>query len=83
MCPCCQATLIVDRATAAVIHHTVKEDPRKASSIGEIMSSLASQKQAAENLFSREMSSLADRERLLEEKLQEAKKRARESKELP
>jgi len=80
LCPCCEATIIVDRATGAIIHHAAKPEARKNESIGGILGSLEAKKESAEKLFQREMSSLKDRDRLLEEKLQEAFKRAKESK---
>lgn len=80
LCPCCEATLVVDRATGSVIHHRAKVDPRTTESIGEVLGALDAKKQAAENLFQREMSSLKDRDRLLDEKLKEAFKRAKEQK---
>lgn len=79
-CPCCEATIVVDRATGVVLHHTEKKDPNKAGSIAEIMQDLAAKKESSAKLFEREMSSMKDRERLLDEKLQEAFKRAKESK---
>jgi hypothetical protein len=80
LCPCCEATLVVDRATGVVIHHKPKPEAKKNESIGGILGNLEAKKESAEKLFQREMSSLKDRDRLLEEKLQEAFKRAKESK---
>lgn len=80
ICPCCEATIVVDRATGVVLHHAEKKDPARAGSIAEIMQGLAAKKESSERLFDREMSSMKDRERLLDEKLQEAVRRAKESK---
>jgi hypothetical protein len=77
-CPCCEATIVVDRATGIVLHHAEKKDPNKAGSIAEIMQGLADKKRSSEDIFQREMSSMKDRERLLDEKLQEAVRRAKE-----
>ena len=79
-CPCCEATIVVDRATGVVLHHAEKKDPSRAGSIAEIMQGLAAKKESSERLFEREMSSMKDRERILDEKLQEAMRRAKESK---
>ncbi len=79
-CPCCEATIVVDRATGVVVSHAERKDPNKAGSIAEIMQGLAARKESSEKLFEREMSSMKDRERLLDEKMQEALKRAKESK---
>jgi hypothetical protein len=79
-CPCCEATLVVDSATGTVIHHVPKPEARKHESIGGILGTLEAKKDSAEKLFQREMASLKDRDRLLEERMQEAFKRAKESK---
>jgi hypothetical protein len=80
LCPCCEATILVDRATGVVISHAERKDPNRAGSIAEIMQGLAAKKESSEKLFEREMSSMKDRERILDEKMQEALKRAKESK---
>jgi hypothetical protein len=79
-CPCCQATILVDRATGVIISHEAKKEPKGSGSIAEIMQDLAAKKESSEKLFAREMSSMKDRERLLDEKLQEALRKAKESK---
>jgi hypothetical protein len=79
-CPCCETTIVVDAATGVIIAHTTKKDPKGAGSIAEIMQNLAAKKESSEKLFEREMSSMKDRERILDEKLQEAFKKAKESK---
>lgn len=82
-CPCCEAALVVDVATGVVISHTAKREARNAGSIAEIMQDLAAKKESSEKLFAREMSSMKDRERILDEKLQEAFKKAKETKDEP
>lgn len=79
-CPCCEATIVVDAATGVVIAHEAKKEAKGAGSIAEIMQDLAAKKASSEKLFEREMSSMKDRERILDEKLQEAFKKAKESK---
>lgn len=80
LCPCCEATILVDRETGAIIAHEPKKDPKGAGSIAEIMQGLAEKRESSHKLFEREMNSMKDRERLLDEKLQEAVRKARESK---
>ena len=82
LCPCCGASIVIDRATGVVIHFAEKKDPRRAESIGEMLQSLDAQKSASERLFEREMSSMKDRGRLLDEKLKDAVKRSKESKDV-
>jgi uncharacterized Zn finger protein (UPF0148 family) len=74
VCPCCEATLTVDAQTGALLSH--EEKAKKLSSFEELKNDLVKQKEARENIFAQEMSSMKDRERLLEEKFKEAMKRA-------
>ncbi len=73
-CPCCEAILTIDAQTGAILAH--EEKGKKLSSFEDLKSELDKQKDLREQLFAQEMSSVKDRERLLEEKFQEAKKRA-------
>jgi len=74
VCPCCEATLTVDAGTGALISHEEKHKPL--GSFEDMVKDLDKQKQTREQMFAQEMSSHKDRGRLLEEKFQEAKKRA-------
>jgi uncharacterized Zn finger protein (UPF0148 family) len=74
LCPCCETKLTIDSQTGALLAH---EEKKKASaSFDDLKSDLSKQKELREQLFAQEMSSMKDRERLLEEKFQEALKRA-------
>ncbi len=74
ICPCCEAALTIDRQTGALLAH---EEKKKAhGSFEDLAVELSKQKELREQLFAQEMSSMKDRERLLEEKFQEALKRA-------
>ena len=74
ICPCCEATLTIDADTGAMLAH---EEKKKATgSFEDLAGELNKQKQLREQLFAQEMSSMKDRERLLEEKFNEALKRA-------
>lgn len=74
ICPCCEATLTVDADTGALLAH--EEKKKVLGSFDELRSDLERQKELRENIFAQEMSSMKDRERLLEEKFKEAMKRA-------
>lgn len=74
ICPCCDATLTVDALTGALLGH--EEKKKVLGSFEDLKSNLEKQKEARENIFAQEMSSMKDRERLLEEKFKEAMKRA-------
>lgn len=78
ICPCCEATLTIDAQTGALLAH---EEKKKAlGSFDDLKGELNKQKELREQLFAQEMSSMKDRERLLEEKFKEAMKRADEVK---
>ena len=81
ICPCCDATMTIDSQTGAVISHEEKTKPL--ASFEDMVKGLDKQKQVREQIFSQELSSMKDRERLLEEKFQEAMKRAEKDKDKP
>ncbi len=81
LCPCCEATMIVDAQTGAILSHEEKAKP--VASFNEMLKGLDKQKEARDQLFSQELSSQKNRERLLEEKFQEAMKRADKDKDKP
>lgn len=74
ICPCCEAALTIDSQTGALLAH--EEKKKVLGSFEDLKGDLAKQKEQREQLFAQEMSSMKDRERLLEEKFQEALKRA-------
>jgi len=81
ICPCCEATLTVDSETGALISHAEKHKPL--ASFDEMVKGLDKQKQLREQIFAQELNSMKDRDRLLEEKFQEAMKRADKDKDKP
>lgn len=81
ICPCCEATLVVDAHTGALISHQEKAKPL--ASFDEMRTNLDKQKQTRDQLFAQELSSQKDRERLLEEKFRDAMKRADKDKDKP
>ena len=74
ICPCCEAVLTIDALTGAILAH--EEKAKKLGSFEDLKGELVKQKELRENLFAQEMSSQKDRRRILEEKFQEALKRA-------
>ena len=73
-CPCCDATITIDAQTGAVLGYDEKK--KVLGSFEDLKGNLSKQKEQREQLFAQEMSSVKDRERLLEEKFKEALKRA-------
>lgn len=78
ICPCCEATLTIDAKTGALLSH--EEKKKILGSFEDLQGELNKQKDLREQIFAQEMSSMKDRERLLEEKFKEAMKRADEVK---
>jgi len=74
ICPCCETTLTVDAMTGALLAH--EERKKVLSSFEDLKSDLSKKSETRDQIFAQEMSSMKDRERLLEEKFQEALKRA-------
>jgi hypothetical protein len=73
-CPCCEASLTIDAGTGALLAH--EEKKKVHGSFEDLRGELSKQKELREQIFAQEMSSVKDRERLLEEKFKEALKRA-------
>lgn len=73
-CPCCETSLTIDAQTGALLAH---EEKRKVhGSFEDLQGEMSKQKEMREQIFAQEMSSMKDRERLLDEKFKEALKRA-------
>jgi len=81
ICPCCEATLTIDAQTGAMISH--EEKARPVASFDEMVKGLDKQKQMREQIFAQELSSMKDRDRILQEKFEEAMKRADKEKDKP
>ena len=64
ICPCCEAALMIDAQTGAIISHAEKK--KVLGSFDDLKGELGKQKELRDALFTQEMSSLKDRERLLE-----------------
>ena len=78
ICPCCEAIIVVDSQTGAIISHEEKAKPL--ASFEEMAKELENRKKVREQVFSQELGSMKDRERLLEEKFREAMKKAEKDK---
>ena len=81
ICPCCEASLTIDAQTGAILAH--EEKKKIVGSFEDLQGHLSKQKELRDQLFSQEMSSMKDRERLLDEKFKEAMKRAEGEKDVP
>jgi hypothetical protein len=81
ICPCCESTLNVDAQTGVLISH--EEKAKAVASFDEMVKGLDKQKQMREQIFAQELNSMKDRDRILQEKFQEAMKRAEKDKDKP
>jgi len=77
-CPCCEATIVVDRVSGEVLLHKAKE-VRTTGSLESMVAGLETQKSEAAKRFDRQIESQKDRARILEEKFKEALERAEKS----
>ena len=78
LCPCCSATLVVDRISGEVLLHKAKET-RTTGSLESMVAGLEAQKSEAAKRFDKQLESQKDRGRILEEKFKEALERAEKS----
>lgn len=77
-CPCCDATIVIDRLSGEVLLHKAKE-VRTTGSLESMVAGLESQKSEAAKRFDKQLESQKDRARILEEKFKEALQRAEKS----
>lgn len=73
--------MTIDAQTGAILAHDEKAKPL--ASFDEMVKGLDKQKQMREQIFAQELSSMKDRDRILEEKFQEAMRRAEKDKDKP
>lgn len=78
-CPCCEATIVVDRISGEVLLHKPKENRGPGGSLEAMVKGLETQKSEAAKRFERQLESQKDRARILEEKFKEALERAEKS----
>src|SRR5688500_20111525 len=80
-CPCCEATIVVDRLNGEVLLHKVKEKRGPGGSLDAMVAGLETQKSEAAKRFDRQMESQKDRARIREERFKEALERGEKSEE--
>ena len=71
-CPCCETKLKVDLKTGEVVWEEKKE--KVVLSLADMVKGLDEHKKEAENLFKKKSEAQKERDRLLEEKFQQAQK---------
>src|SRR5688500_2073809 len=78
-CPDCETEMVVDAATGEVLSHRARERPLAGGKdFDSLLRGIDEGKARAEAVFEQEKAAMKDRSRLLEEKFDEALKRAEE-----
>lgn len=78
-CPECNAHLVIDSVTGEILAHRAVEKPLAGGKdFDTLLEDLDRDKAEAEEVFEREVAAMKDRDRLLEEKFEQAMKRAQE-----
>jgi hypothetical protein len=78
-CPECESDLVIDAATGEILSHRRPKQPiAGGKDFASLLRGIDEGKAKAEDLFQREVAAVKDRDRLLEEKFQEALRRAEE-----
>lgn len=78
-CPCCNAVLKVDVATAAVIAHTPAVKPKTFADMEAAAKAMREQDSRRESIFQQSVEAQKHASDLLEKKFQEALKKAKET----
>lgn len=78
-CPCCEATIVIDRLSGEILLHKAKET-KSSLSLEAMVSNLDTQKSDAAKRFDKQIESQKDRSRILEERFKEAMERAEKDK---
>jgi uncharacterized Zn finger protein (UPF0148 family) len=82
-CPCCQATLTLDRELGAVIAHEPAPRKRESETLTDAFNRLSSKSAEREERFRQGMEAEAQKGRLLDRKFQEGLKKAKDSPDPP
>lgn len=77
-CPCCQATLVVDRTTLAILYHTEHREKAGGTSFEEALKDLKEKEKQMTSRFQQAMIDEKQRRALLGKKFQELQKHAAE-----
>ena len=78
-CPCCKATLKVDKGTGAVLTHKEAEKPKPIEDIAAAVQGLRAQADKREEVFQKSMADHKTRQSVLDRKFEELFKQAKES----
>jgi hypothetical protein len=82
-CPVCNALLVIDPATGAVLRHEQRKPPSAIKDLDQAMAEVRSARDRAEELFSQNVDHLAHQDEILERRFKEAMKAAKKDKSPP
>ena len=75
-CPCCQATLVVDRETLAILYHTEHREKAGGASFDQALKDLQEKEKSQSSLFQKAVDEEKQRRALLGKKFEELQKHA-------
>lgn len=78
-CPCCQAELLIDVGTRAVLHHKAVEAPAPITDLAAEVRKLKGAGAEREQIFQRSLEAERTREQRMDRKFDELLRRAKES----
>jgi hypothetical protein len=78
-CPCCQASLRVDRETGVVLSHKMPEKPPAIEDLGVAAKALKGEAARREEIFQKSFADQKTRQSVLDKKFDELLKQAKES----
>ncbi len=82
-CPCCQAKLVVDRETLAILYHEEYEEKPTGATFDQAMEELKAKEKEKQSLFQKAMAEEKQRKSLLGKKFEELQKQVAENPDAP
>jgi len=79
-CPSCNALLVIDPATGAVLRHEQRKPPSAVKDLEQAMDEVRSARDRAEELFSHNVDQIAHQDEILDKRFKEAMKAAKKDK---
>jgi hypothetical protein len=83
ICPCCQATLVVDRDTMNILYADEHREKAGGTSFNQALEELKAKEQKKSNLFQRAVADEKQRRALLGKKFEQLQKKAAEEPDAP
>ncbi len=75
-CPCCQATLVVDRETLAILYYTEQREKAGGASFDQALKDLKEKEKSKGSLFEKAVNEEKQRRALMSKKFEELQKHA-------